>query len=37
MIISDVINTLENRTIEFINNKYDKLPNNLNLSNKIKI
>ena len=36
MIITDVINTLENRTIEFINNKYDKLPNNLNLSNKIK-
>jgi hypothetical protein len=36
MIITDVINTLENRTIEFINNKYDKLSNNLNFSNKIK-
>lgn len=36
MIITDVLNTLETKTIEFINNKYDKLPNNLNLSNKIK-
>lgn len=35
-IIPDVLNTLETKTIEFINNKYDKLSNNLNLSNKIK-
>ena len=36
MIIPDVLNTLETKTIEFINNKYDKLPNNFNFPNKIK-
>ena len=36
MIISDVLNNLETKTIEFINNKYDKLPNNFNFPNKIK-
>lgn len=36
MIIPDVLNTLEIKTIEFINNKYDKLPNNFNFPNKIK-
>lgn len=36
MIITNVLNSLEIKTIEFINNKYDKLSNNFNFPNKIK-
>ena len=36
MIISDVINTLENKTIDFINKKYDNLSNNSTSAKLIK-